>query len=128
MEHQALDRLMPSQVSRWQLLRGKLRRFYLTTFRKEYVAAQEARRGGECVQCGRCCKLLFKCPFLGGTEEHPICLIYRKGQPFQCIAFPIDERDLADVGFQCSYTFSPRPSRDPDVPLLSLSVSAPKGP
>ena len=60
--------------------------------------------------CGKCCQLVIPCPFLEGQEktaeaDHLTCLIYHKGRPPQCIAFPIDERDLADVNFQCGYYF-----------------------
>jgi hypothetical protein len=87
------------------LIAGKARRFALVRFRPGYVARQTALREGECNRCGRCCKILFRCPFLKegeGGESH--CRIY--GQRFdQCVAFPIDDRDLADVDFNCTYSF-----------------------
>ncbi|OGG46302.1 MAG: hypothetical protein A3F84_02435 [Candidatus Handelsmanbacteria bacterium RIFCSPLOWO2_12_FULL_64_10] len=87
------------------MIAGKVRRFALIRFRPGYVARQAALREGECNRCGRCCKILFRCPFLKeeeGGESH--CRIY--GQRFeQCVAFPIDDRDLADVDFNCTYSF-----------------------
>ncbi len=83
---------------------SKVRRLLLCAARPKYVRRQEGRRGGECFQCGRCCKLVFKCPFLGGTEENPQCMIYDH-RPKPCAAFPIDERDLQDVGYLCGYEF-----------------------
>ncbi|GIX46288.1 MAG: hypothetical protein KatS3mg131_0499 [Candidatus Tectimicrobiota bacterium] len=81
--------------------RGKLRRLYLITFRKGYVQAQLARRQGTCNQCGACCRLAVTCPFLHDN----LCTIYGDCQPQVCHLFPIDPRDLADVGEQCSYRF-----------------------
>lgn len=87
------------------LLAGKIRRFMLVRFRPGYVAQQAAHREGDCNRCGRCCEILLRCPFLikeeGGDSR---CRIY--GRRFeQCVAFPIDDRDLADVDFNCTYSF-----------------------
>ena len=88
---------------------NKVRRFILCLIGKDYVKEQEKLRFGDCVLCGKCCQLVIPCPFLEGQEEveadHLRCLIYHKGRPPQCVAFPIDERDLADVNFQCGYYF-----------------------
>jgi len=107
-----LRRLMPSASSTtWRKLGNKVRRFVLCLIPTEYVRRQSSLRQGECVGCGRCCKLVFHCPFLGGSDENPRCLIYNAGRPNQCAAFPIDERDLADVNYLCSYSFaSPSPN------------------
>lgn len=100
-----LRRLMPSLASNpVSQFTNKVRRLFLCAFRPQYVERQEAARGGECVQCGKCCKLVFKCPFLGGTDDNPRCMVY-EGRPKPCQAFPIDRRDLADVNFQCGYFF-----------------------
>ncbi len=114
-----LRRLMPSASStRLSKLANKVRRFVLCLVAADYVQEQAALRQGECVGCGRCCKLVFQCPFLGGTDENPRCLIYNGGRPNQCAAFPIDERDLADVNYLCSYSFAP-PASQPQQ-LLTL--------
>ncbi|MBI3620935.1 MAG: hypothetical protein HY208_01925 [Nitrospirae bacterium] len=89
-----------------------------------YIQDQQQLREGECVRCGRCCRLVFRCPFLGGTEENPTCLIYERGRPFQCAAFPIDPRDLADVDFQCGYHFA-APGEAPITPTPPLAGSKP---
>src|SRR3990172_10567236 len=103
-----LRRLMRSASStRLTKLVNKVRRFVLCVISSEYVRRQAALRQGECVGCGRCCKLVFQCPFLGGTDENPRCLIYNTVRPNHFAAFPIDERDLADVNYLCSYSFSP---------------------
>ena len=91
---------------------NKVRRFFICLMGKDYVKEQEKLRFGDCVLCGKCCQLVIPCPFLEGKEEteteaadHLRCLIYHKGRPPQCVAFPIDERDLADVNYQCGYYF-----------------------
>jgi hypothetical protein len=89
--------------------RGKLRRFYIVAFRKPYLARQTVLRQGECNQCGNCCEILFKCPFLVKTEEASWCSIY-DNRPGQCAAFPIDQRCLAEVDFDCTYSFEPAPA------------------
>ena len=86
-------------------LAGKIRRFYLVQFRKNYVEAQLKQREGECRQCARCCSLAFRCPLL--TREN-LCLTYMKGRPDVCKLFPIDRRDMNDVaisGGECGYCF-----------------------
>ena len=100
-------------------LSNKFRRLILCTIKEDYVREQEQIRGGECISCGRCCKLVFRCPYLGGTDEHPRCLVY-DDRPKPCKAFPIDERDLADVNFHCGYFF---PSGYPDVGLVQINAS-----
>lgn len=93
-----------ASATRLTRLGSKFRRLFLCAVKPRYVEQQIRHRGGDCVQCGKCCRLVFKCPFLGGTEENPRCMVY-EGRPKPCIAFPIDERDLADVNFQCGYFF-----------------------
>ena len=82
-------------------LRGKLRRIYLTTFRPGYVREQIKNRKGECRQCGSCCRLVFLCPHL--TSE-ALCRTYSRRSDV-CCTFPIDKRDLMDVGPHCGYYF-----------------------
>lgn len=115
-----LRRLMPSASStRLTKVANKVRRFLLCVVQSDYVRRQAELRQGECVGCGRCCKLVFQCPFLGGTDENPRCLIYNSVRPNQCAAFPIDERDLADVNYLCSYSFPQAAA--PAQPLLTLA-------
>jgi len=35
------------------------------------------------------------------------CLIYTVARPRNCTMFPLDARDLAEVGNQCGYRFVP---------------------
>lgn len=90
---------------KFRLVRGKIRRYATLRFRKGYVEAQVAERRGECNHCGNCCEILFRCPFLISLDDGSSqCSIY-EDRPGQCAAFPIDARDLADVDFDCTYTF-----------------------
>lgn len=91
--------MRPNRISK---ARGVIRRFFLNTFRPGYVKNQIKLRRGTCKQCGHCCHLAFRCPFLTETGK---CLVYHKGRPMQCKTFPIDERDLAEIGRECGYYF-----------------------
>lgn len=85
---------------------GKLRRFGLVHFRKEYVHRQLPVRKGNCRQCGTCCNLLFTCPML---TNQGMCFVYGSCRPQACRVFPIDQRDIDEVklcGVQCGYRFS----------------------
>ncbi|MCZ6634293.1 MAG: hypothetical protein O7G87_12875 [bacterium] len=89
-----------------RLATGKIRRFWLVRFRKTYVTQQIAYRQGECNQCGNCCEILFQCPFLIRVEDgSSMCSIY-ENRPGQCAAFPINEKCLSDVDFDCTHTFA----------------------
>jgi hypothetical protein len=83
------------------LLRGVLRRLLLTLFRPGYVRAQRARRRGECVRCGACCQLAWKCPRYHDPDGLPSCLFYGRCRPPNCGNFPIDQRDIADRNRIC---------------------------
>jgi len=85
---------------------GKVRRFLLVHFRRDYVRKQLTVRTGTCRQCGTCCNLLFTCPMLtkGGR-----CFAYGICRPRACKVFPIDKRDVAEVelcGHHCGYRFN----------------------
>ena len=91
---------------------GKLRRFALLQFQRDFVADQVALRSGECNQCGKCCRILFRCPFLAGQDDGvSYCTIY-ENRPEQCGAYPIDERCLAEVDFDCTYSFARLPQEE----------------
>ena len=116
-----LKKLMRSASSnKLTQLSNKFRRLILCTVNSDYIKQQEQIRGGECIGCGKCCKLVFRCPFLGGTDEHPRCQVY-DDRPKPCQVFPIDERDLADVNFQCGYFF---PSTQPARDLVQIQIPA----
>ena len=90
---------------------GKLRRFYLGHFRKEYVRQSLARRVGHCNRTGACCRLMFTCPLLDQRSEPVRCSIHEI-KPRNCDLFPIDERDLRDRDIiapdsPCGFSFLP---------------------
>ena len=87
-----------------QLLR-KLRRFYLGTFRPDYIQESvQTKRSGDCHRCGACCELLFKCPFLGRDGQNlPYCRIYGDLRPANCRNYPFDQIDSEIAG--CGFTF-----------------------
>ena len=105
--------------SLWQAFAGKARRAFLCLFRPSYVKKSIERREGECNMCGQCCRIGVDCPFLEVHETHARCRIYHMGRPTPCQAFPIDARDLRDVGGSCSFRFSepPSPVRRPEGEL-----------
>ena len=99
--------------------RGKIRRFIQSNFQKAATDQALLRRQGECNRCGACCKILFRCPFLGeDAEGQYTCKIYDK-RFAQCRMFPIRAADLREVA-ECSYTFEESPSP-------ATAVKAPAG-
>jgi Fe-S-cluster containining protein len=97
--------------------RGKLRRFVQAKFMNQDNEALLAKRQGECNRCGACCKILFRCPFLGTDAEGQFtCRIYERRFE-QCRLFPLHAADLREVA-ECSYTFvtetaEPQPAARP---------------
>jgi hypothetical protein len=91
-------------------IKGKIRRFFLPKLYPDYVKKQLDIRQGKCLQCGKCCVMLYRCPFLKGSGDNIRCLIYNSFRPRQCKLFPIDERDLQEIGGPCGYSFSRRDS------------------
>ena len=120
------DEKNTQQPSFWQALASKARRVFLCLLRPSYVEKSVERREGECNMCGQCCRIGFDCPFLEIHETHTRCRIYHIGRPTPCQAFPIDPRDLRDVGEICSFRFSepPSPVRSPEGELPVWNPSA----
>jgi len=87
-------------------LTNKFRRLMICHFKRDYLQKSLSVRQGDCLQCGKCCELLYRCPALIKRNGMTRCLIYHRGRPMQCRAFPIDKKDLADVDFKCGYFFS----------------------
>jgi hypothetical protein len=90
-----------------KLLWGKIRRQFLVCCKPTAVQTVLAERRGECLQCAKCCRLLFKCPFLSAEN---LCLIYKSTlRPKSCVHFPLSRADLEDVktssGHGCGYHF-----------------------
>jgi len=90
---------------------GKLRRYYLSHYRKRYVQKMLAFRRGECARCGTCCSIMIRCPHLEGDNR---CKIYDR-RYVQCRMFPIDPRDLRGRLSSCGHYFAatePAPAAD----------------
>ena len=103
-------------------LMGKLRRFYLVYFRKDYVRGQLALRKGECHQCARCCSFVFHCPML---TRGRLCRTYNKFRLAMCKSFPIDQRDIDEValgGGTCGYHFEKDLFRDPPSHSIQSNI------
>jgi Fe-S-cluster containining protein len=96
-------------------LRGKLRRFLQANLVQQDADALLSQRRGECNRCGACCKILFRCPFLGtDAQGQYTCRIYDY-RFSQCRLFPLHARDLVEVK-ECSYTFAAAPPALAPVP------------
>ena len=80
------------------ILLGKIRRFYLSHFRRKFVREMHALREGSCHRCGRCCMIGgIVCPFLGRRDDGTYyCRIYRI-RPLQCRTFPITQADIEEA-------------------------------
>ena len=92
-------------------LRGKTRRFVQASLLRQDPEPLLAKRRGECNRCGACCKILFRCPFLGtDADGQYTCRIYEK-RFAQCRLYPLHAADLLELEGQCSYTFETEPSR-----------------
>jgi len=93
---------------------GKIRRFVAAKVLREDTEPLLAKRQGECNRCGACCKILFRCPFLGtDAEGQYTCRIYDK-RFAQCRLFPLHPQDLREVE-ECSYTFADPPPASPSA-------------
>ena len=106
-------------------LMGKIRRFYLVYFKKDYVKRQLALRKGECHQCARCCSFVFVCPML---KRQGLCRIYNKFRSDVCKSFPIDQRDIDEValcGGTCGYRFEKHPLHYPHFHSTQANFSKP---
>ena len=89
---------------------GRLRRWYRHTFTPGYIARSHARRRGECLRCGACCRLGSRCHHLGSDGDGIGVCDRHEIRPRSCRVFPIDDRDLADrdilaPGTRCGYRF-----------------------
>jgi uncharacterized protein len=109
-------------------LSGKTRRFVRSSLLRQDTAPLLARRQGDCNRCGACCKILFRCPFLGtDAEGQYTCRIYEK-RFAQCRLYPLHPGDLRELKGQCSYTFAAEPSRPAPAEPSRPAPSALAGP
>ena len=104
-------------------LKGKARRFFQAKLMREETARGLEARQGECNRCGACCKILFRCPFLGTDEAGQYtCRIY-ENRAEQCRLFPFNARDLRELTETCSYTFPAGSEVPVSAPLSILGLS-----
>ena len=88
---------------------GKMRRFVQSTVLRQDTEPLLAKRRGECNRCGACCKILFRCPFLGtDAEGQYTCRIYEY-RFAQCRLYPLHAADLREL--EGSAATPSRPSR-----------------
>jgi Fe-S-cluster containining protein len=96
-------------------LKGKTRRFVQSSILRQDPAPLLAKRRGECNRCGACCKILFRCPFLGtDADGQYTCRIYEK-RFAQCRLYPLRAADLREIEGECTYTFEAAPASAPAV-------------
>ena len=75
---------------------GKIRRLCLGLFRSGYVESRVSLRQGQCLRCGRCCKLLYICPHLEDLPDGTTSCRIHEHRPINCRIFPLNEADLKD--------------------------------
>ncbi len=73
---------------------GKIRRFYLGHLRPGYVESKISLRRGECLRCGTCCMLLYRCPELEELPNGTTRCRVHENRPRNCRIFPVDQTDL----------------------------------
>jgi hypothetical protein len=112
------DRKITQRTLMGQVLR-KMRRFYLGTFRPEYIEQAIAEtRQGDCHRCGLCCELIYKCPFLGKDSQNlSYCRVYGDLRPANCKNYPFDASD-AEID-TCGYTFKPKKASSSPVSVVT---------
>jgi len=88
----------------YETIKRKVKRHIDVYLFPNRVKEQLYKRQGNCLQCGRCCKLVFKCPMLQEDIFNTRCRIYGFRSKV-CRLFPISEEDLKDVDYQCGYSF-----------------------
>jgi Fe-S-cluster containining protein len=108
---------MPNWTLMTLQLRGKTRRFVQLSLLHQDTEATLAKRHGECNRCGACCKILFRCPFLGtDAEGQYTCRIYDK-RFASCRIYPLHAGELREIEGECSYTFETEPAQQEVAPL-----------
>jgi hypothetical protein len=105
-------KVLQSCFIRLALWSGALRRLYFFVFNRRYIDQSVARRQGECLRCGTCCKLFFStCMYLTfDAEGKSSCTKYATFRMPNCKIFPINDSDIRDRNFlsdrPCGYRFN----------------------
>eukprot|EP01108_Squamamoeba_japonica_P009604 TRINITY_DN9059_c0_g1_i1.p1 TRINITY_DN9059_c0_g1~~TRINITY_DN9059_c0_g1_i1.p1 ORF type:complete len:166 (+),score=2.55 TRINITY_DN9059_c0_g1_i1:45-500(+) len=112
--------LLPPSV-RLSILRwlGVFRRWHIAEFTPEVIAERASKRLGDCHRCGACCGMTLTCKHLERDGDVTRCKVYGVCQPIQCGAFPLDRRDLRELGpgVRCGFHFADDDA-GADPPLL----------
>lgn len=84
-----------------------IRKRYLLFFKPNYVKKSLAERKGVCLQCGKCCRTMIKCPYL---KERNVCTLYPNKLNKTCLDYPFDEKDqeLSGLKGRCGYYWDPK--------------------
>ncbi|MFC1501509.1 hypothetical protein ACFL58_03575 [Elusimicrobiota bacterium] len=83
-------------------LKGQRRRFF-GLFKRREVKERLKKRRGECLRCGRCCRIVVKCPFLKIDENQKSSCRIHFVRPYHCRNYPFDLADSEIEG--CGYYF-----------------------
>lgn len=83
-------------------LPNRLRRIFMLAVDKNYLEKKLAKRKGECLKCGKCCR---GCKYLDIKTK--LCKIYDDTPWFCHKNFPIDKLDQKVFGVEgkCGYRF-----------------------
>ena len=79
-----------------------------------------AYRKGSCVNCGQCCRMVFKCPFLKYKNNKAYCLIY-SFRPLSCKKYPRTEKECLTTR-TCGFKFI----KDENIEKREETFSFPK--
>ena len=92
-----------SAGGRLLLWSGVVRRFLLYLFNRKYVGESSAKRRGECLRCGACCRLVVNpCPYLVfDGDGKSSCVKYDSTRMPNCVIFQIDRRDIRERDLVC---------------------------
>ena len=83
----------------------KIKRHLNVYLRGKHLAKKHKHaRKGDCVRCGSCCKIWYRCPFLGETVNGAFCKIYNFRSTV-CRVFPSMKKDLEEVSCKCGFKF-----------------------
>jgi len=88
----------------FQQFKRKIKRHIDVYLFPKKVENQIKFRQGKCLRCGRCCKLVIRCPMLDESNGMVRCRIYTY-RPVVCRLFPIHKDDLRDVDYKCGYSY-----------------------
>ena len=105
----------------WKGFKGKVVRFIKVYLFPQATQKKLSQREGSCIRCGKCCKIIFKCPFFDESTSPSHCLIY-KHRSKVCKLFPLNEKDIEDVNHLCGFSFQ---SDKEEIPILQPSETYP---